>query len=178
MSEESSRTSRSDGDPNGGRPQGDDSNESHQEQRGYHRRCKPLATKAHGLDISGIKGKTTRQKPTTVKSNIVEIPDELLGIQQDLKVSMDGMTINSLKFLTAISHDLYYRTAQYVTNPVASVYKECMHELLTIYKKGGFKITDIHCDNEFRKAMDPFSAGQTPLIKMNYASAQEHVPRA
>jgi hypothetical protein len=65
-----------------------------------------LAMKAYGPDISGIKGKTTRQKPTTVESNIVEIPDELLEIQQDLKVSMDGMTVNSLKFLTVISHDL------------------------------------------------------------------------
>jgi hypothetical protein len=138
-----------------------------------------LATKAYGPDISGIKGKTTQQKPTTVESNIVEIPEELLEIQQDLKVSMDGMTVNSMKFLTAISHDLYYRTAQqYVTNPVASVYKECMDELVTVYKKGGFRITDIHCDNAFRKAMDPFSAGQAPPIKMNYASAQEHVPRA
>jgi hypothetical protein len=39
-----------------------------------------LATKAYAPDISGIKGKTTRQKPTTVESNIVEIPDELLDI--------------------------------------------------------------------------------------------------
>jgi hypothetical protein len=134
--------------------------------------------KAYGPDISGIKGKTTRKKPTTVENNTVEMLEELLEIQQDLKVSMDGMTVNSLKFLTAISHDLYYRTAQYVTNPVVSVYKTCMDELLAIYKRGGFKITDIHCDNEFRKAMDPFSAGQAPPIKMNYASAQEHVPRA
>jgi hypothetical protein len=137
-----------------------------------------LATKAYGADISGINGKTTRQKPTTVESNIVEIPEESLDIQQDLKVSMDGMTVNSLKFLTAISHDLYYRTAQYVTNPVVSVYKECMDELVTVYKKGGFKITDIYCNDEFRRAMDPFSAGQAPPIKMNYASAQELVPRA
>jgi hypothetical protein len=64
-----------------------------------------LATKAYGPDISGIKGKTTRQKPTTVKSNTVKIPEELLEIQQDLKVSMEGMTVNSMKFLTAISHD-------------------------------------------------------------------------
>jgi hypothetical protein len=55
---------------------------------------------------------------------------------------MDGMTVNSIQFLTAISHDLYYRTAQYVTNPVASVYKVCMEELVTIYKKGGFNITE------------------------------------
>jgi hypothetical protein len=65
-----------------------------------------LAMKAYGPDISGIKGKTTRRKPTTVVDNTVEIPEELLEIQQDLKVSMDGMTVNSMKFLTAISHDL------------------------------------------------------------------------
>jgi hypothetical protein len=98
-----------------------------------------LATKAYGPDVGGIKGKTTRSRPTPVTSNIVQIPDELLEIQQDLTVSMDGMTVNSLKFLTAISHDLYYRTAQCVTNPVVSVYKTCMDELLTIYKRGGFK---------------------------------------
>jgi hypothetical protein len=137
-----------------------------------------LAQKAYGPDISGIKGKTTRRKPVTVVDNTVEIPEELLEIQQDLKVSMDGMTVNSVKFLTSISHDLYYRTAQYVKDPVASVYKVCMKELVTIYKKGGFNISDIHCDNEFHKAMDPFSASQTPPIKMNYVSAQEHLPRA
>jgi hypothetical protein len=52
-----------------------------------------------------------------------------------------------------------------------------MDELLAVYTRGGFKITDIHCDNEIRKAMDTFSARQEPPIKMNYASAQEHVPR-
>jgi hypothetical protein len=137
-----------------------------------------LAMKAYGPDISGIKEKITRRKPITVVDNTVEIPEELLEIQQDLKVSMDGMTVNSMKFLTAISHDLYYRPAQYITNPVASVYKVCMKEFVTIYKKGGFSISDIHCDNEFHKVMDPFSASQNPPIKMNYVSAQEHVPRA
>jgi hypothetical protein len=136
------------------------------------------AMKAYGPDISGIKGKTMRKKPTTVENNTVEIPEELLEIQQDLKVSMYGMTVNSLKFLTAILHDLYYRTAQYVTTPLAPIYKACMNKLVTIYKKGGFNITDIHCDNAFRKAMDPSLAGQTPPIQMNYASAQEHVSPA
>jgi hypothetical protein len=52
-----------------------------------------LATKAYGPDVGRIKSRTTRKRPTTVESNIVEIPDELLEIQQDLKVSMDGMTV-------------------------------------------------------------------------------------
>ncbi len=86
-----------------------------------------------------------------VTSNIVEIPDELLEVQQDLTLSMDGLTVNSLKFLSTISHDLYYRTAQYVAKPVASVYESCMDELLALYKRGGFNITAIHCDNDFVK---------------------------
>ena len=70
-----------------------------------------LATKAYGPDVGGIKGKTTRSRPTPVASNMVEIPEELLDVQQDLIVSMDGLTVNSLKCLSTISHDLYYRTA-------------------------------------------------------------------
>jgi hypothetical protein len=137
-----------------------------------------LATKAYGRDVGGIKGKTTISKPTPVTSNIVEIPDELLEVQQDLTLSMDGLTMKSLKFLSTISHDLFYRATQYVAKPVASIYKSCMDELLAIYKRGGFDITEIHCDNEFCKVMDPVSARQDPPITMNYAAAQEHVPKA
>jgi hypothetical protein len=97
-----------------------------------------LATKAYGPDLGAIKGKTTRSKPTPVTSNIVEIPDELLEVQQDLTLSMDGLTVNSLNFLSTISHDLYYRTAQYVARPVVCIYEECMDELLALYKRGGF----------------------------------------
>jgi hypothetical protein len=114
-----------------------------------------LATKAYDPDVGAIKGKTTGSKPTPVTSNIMEIPDELLEVQQDLTLSMNGLTVNSLKFLSTISHDLYYRTAQYAAKPVASVYKECMDELLALYKRGGFTISSIHCVNEFRKVMDP-----------------------
>ena len=125
-----------------------------------------LALKAYGPDVGGIKGKTTRSRPTPVANNLVEIPEELLDIQQDLIVSIDGLTVNSLKFLSTISHDLYYRTAQYVSEPVASVYEKCIDELLAVYKKGGFTISEIHCDNEFRKVMDPLSARQDPPIKI------------
>jgi hypothetical protein len=50
-----------------------------------------------------------------------------------------------------------------------------MKELVETYKRGGFIITNIHCDNELHKAMDPFSVSQTPPLKMNYVAAQEHV---
>ena len=43
---------------------------------------------------------------------------------------------------------------------------------LAVYKKGGFNITDIHCDDEFCKVIDPFLAKQDLKIKINYAAAQ------
>jgi hypothetical protein len=137
-----------------------------------------LATKAFGAEIGNIKGKTTRSRPKPVMSNIIEIPDELLEVQRDVTLSMDGMMVNSLKFLTTISHEIFYRTAQYVSSAVASVYDQRLEEIIRLYKHGQFQVTEIHCDNEFHKVMDPFSARQDPTITVNYAAAQEHVPRA
>ena len=60
-----------------------------------------LAAKAFGSDVATIKGKTTRTN--LAPSNLVEILDELLETQQDHTISMDGLTVNSLKFLSTIS---------------------------------------------------------------------------
>jgi uncharacterized protein YifE (UPF0438 family) len=53
-----------------------------------------------------------------------------------------------------------------------------MDELLALYKRGGFTISEIHCVNKFCKVMDPLSARQDLPITMNYAATQEHVTRA
>ena len=108
----------------------------------------------------------------------MEIPEEFMEVQQDLKVTMDGLTVNPLKFLSTISHEIYYRTTQYVTKPVVSVYEVRMEIFLAVYKKGGFNITDIYCGNEYCKVIDPVLAKQDLPIKMNYAAVQEYVPQA
>ena len=137
-----------------------------------------LAEKAFGPDVGSLKGKITRSRPLPAQSNVIEIPTELLRINEDIVLSIDGLTVNSLKFLTTISHDVFYRTGQYLGNATADNYEDCMKEIYTVYKQGGFTITEIHCDNEFHKAMDSFAAKQDPPIRMNYATAGEHVPRA
>ena len=81
-----------------------------------------LDTKYYSPDIGGIEGKTPRSRTSPLVRNIVEIPDELMEVQQDLIVSMGGLTENSLQLLSIIYHYLYYRTDQYVAKPVAPVY--------------------------------------------------------
>jgi hypothetical protein len=131
-----------------------------------------LATKAYGPDIGTIiKAKSTRSRPAPVTSNLVEIPGELLEVQKDVIISIDGMTVNSLKFLTTILHQLFYQTAQYVPTNVALEYAICMDELMAVYKQGQFTTTEVHCDNEFHKLMDTYATKQDPPLKINYASA-------
>ena len=86
------------------------------------------ALKTLGPDVATIKGKTTRRKPQPVVDNIIEIPDELLNIHREVELSVDGLTVNGLKFFTTISHDIFFRTAQYVPSTHAVNYQECMDE--------------------------------------------------
>ena len=137
-----------------------------------------LAEKAFGPDVGEIKGKTTRSKSKVAESNVIELPPELISIHEEVILSIDGLAVNTLKFLTTITHEILYRTGQYIKNARAENYETCMDQIYYIYKRGGFTIVEIHCDNEFRKAMDKFAAKQNPPIRMNYANAQEHVPRA
>ena len=94
-----------------------------------------MAARAFGPDVATLKGKTTRTNPAPAVSNLVEIPDELLETHQDVTISM----------LSTISHDIYYLTWQYVSQPIASVYKKCLDEVFGTYKHGGFEIMEVHC---------------------------------
>ena len=80
--------------------------------------------------------------------------------------------------MTTISHEIYYRTGQYLMSTKVKNFIKCMNEIYYTYQKGWFTVKEIHCDNEFHKAMDVFVVSITPVITVNYASAQEHVPRA
>eukprot|EP00957_Ditylum_brightwellii_P137559 10486945-Ditylum_brightwellii.AAC.1 len=88
-----------------------------------------LAIKAYGPNIDAIKGKITRAKPIPVTSNIIELPDELVRMNEDVVLSIDEMKVNSLTFLTSISHEIYCRTAQCVKDTLAAEYEEKLDEI-------------------------------------------------
>jgi len=81
-----------------------------------------LAERIFGTDRGTIKGKTTRRKPIPVVEDMIDIPSELVQVQEDVILTLDGMTVNSLKILTTISKHLYYRTAHYMPSTTAESY--------------------------------------------------------
>jgi hypothetical protein len=86
------------------------------------------------------------------------------------------MKVNDISFLTMISKNLMYWTAQYVQCPLASIYCKCLQQVLQIFTLGAFCITMICCDNEFHPLMDPLALKFR--LQVNYASLQEHILEA
>ena len=69
-----------------------------------------LTKKAFGPDVEELKSKTTRNRSMVTIDNMVEIPPELLSIYEEVVLSINGLSVNALKFLTTISHKIMYRT--------------------------------------------------------------------
>jgi hypothetical protein len=137
-----------------------------------------LAESIFGPDIGTVKGKMTRSRPTPVNDQHIEIPEEMISLHEDVTLAIDGITINSLKFLSTISRDIYYRTVHYMPDTKAVTYRTAINDVCGVYRRGGFQVTDILCDNEFHASLDPIAAARNPPIHVHYAAAQEHVPEA
>ena len=75
----------------------------------------------YGPDIPTLKGKTTRQCPHKLVSNVVSIPSELCDTQRNVCLYIDFMYVNGMPFLTAISKNIKYCTAMWVDNCTVSL---------------------------------------------------------
>ena len=60
--------------------------------------------------------------------------NKLIEINKEVELSIDGITVNGLKFFTMISHDIFYRTAQFIPTTKASEFQRCMDDSIGIYK--------------------------------------------
>ena len=97
-----------------------------------------IAQQIFGTDIGLLKGKTTRQKLLPVVNDYIKLPKKLFTKQQNIVLCIDGIKVNGLIFLTTISKNLYYRTAQYIESKSINYYKQAIKEIIMIYNKAGF----------------------------------------
>jgi hypothetical protein len=61
-----------------------------------------ISEKIFGPDMSSLKGKSTRCKPKPVRSDLIEIPKEIITKHHDIDLCMDAMDVNECGMLTAI----------------------------------------------------------------------------
>jgi hypothetical protein len=125
-------------------------------------------------DIGMLKEKTVRKKPLPVASDYIEIPKDLIKNHHETTLCIDMMKINGLSFLTTIPRKIMYRTPEYLQGNNVQAYRSVLDTVFQIHNCAGFKITTIHCDNEFQPILKTME--NVYGIRMNCAISQEHVP--
>ena len=135
-----------------------------------------MAEDIYGKSVAGIKGKSTRSKPTPAVENVVPIPKKLLFIHKNVHICINIMYFNELPIFTSISKQLMYRTAQYVPKEEDPEFNKCLDNIFSKYNNAGYCIRHISADNQFRTCRDAIKAYLQ--ITVHYSSAQEHVPKA
>jgi hypothetical protein len=96
--------------------------------------------------------------------------------QQQVTLCVDAMKINGIPFLATISRNIMYRTVQPLENQTSAAHRSALGIVFDLYKKAGFTVTTIHCDNEFQPLMQELATSTG--IRINYSNPQEHVPEA
>ena len=123
-----------------------------------------------------IKGKTIRHNSKLKDNDTIDIPEELIHKNKHLELSIDTMYVDILLFFTSISHELYYRTAQYLPSKHKKYYIQLIKEIISIHKFGEFNIKRIHCDQVFINILQDFANDNN--IQLICAPSQAHVPRS
>ena len=103
----------------------------------------------YGKDISTLKGKSTRMSPKRAESDWIDIPRELTLYNHTVEICVDHMFVNNAIFLTCIDTTINFRQCRAVPNTTRETMFSGIDAFLRKYNKGGFRVSKIHCDNEF-----------------------------
>ena len=119
-----------------------------------------------------LEGTMTRQRPTTNKIEKVPLPLPITTHQTNVDLSIDFFYVNGHVFFTSKSRKLNFVTAKYHQTRTMKSIINTLNEIRQIYSTRGFKIENIHGDNEFNK--DEIKQSQLPATFHAYGK-DEHV---
>jgi hypothetical protein len=134
------------------------------------------AEKIFGVDMSSLRGKSTRRKSTPVREDGIEIPEELSSQNCEIDLYIDIMYVNKCGFMTTIDKTVQFRSTLPIENRTHEEYYRVLDMVLRLYNSAGFHIKIIHCNREFRAMMDKVKDDLS--VCMNFTNALDHVPEA
>jgi hypothetical protein len=135
-----------------------------------------ISEKIFGPDMSSLKGKSMRCKPKPVRSDLIEIPNEIITKHHDIDLCMDAIYVNECGMLTAIDRTIKFRSLVPMNTKQHVEYYRALDQILRHYNRAGFVIRTIQCDGEFRGLMEKVEDGLD--VNINFTNAQDHVPEA
>ena len=119
-----------------------------------------------------LQGTMTRQKPTTNKIEKIPLPLPISTHHTSVSLSVDFFYVNGHTFFTSKSAKLNFTTAKYHKTRNMKSIITTLNEIRQIYSSRGFRIENIHGDNEFNR--DEIKNSQLPALFHIYGK-DEHV---
>ena len=107
-----------------------------------------IALAIWGKSINALKGKTTRQKPMPVVSNLIQIPRELLNLHNNVFLAIDIFFVNGIAFFVSISRKICYTGVIHLKNRKHQSILDALKQTLTFYAHRGLQVKFIRGDGE------------------------------
>ena len=125
-----------------------------------------------GLNRPGLRGKTFWQRPEQVIPEYLDIPRDFYQLHHFVTLTVDVMFVNGLPFLTTLSRDIRFGTAEHVPSRTAKQLANSLMKVVKLYAKGGFVVRNVLMDGEFEKVKPEIS-----LVDINISAAREHLAK-
>jgi hypothetical protein len=126
-------------------------------------------------DVGSIKGKTTRRKLKGILGAVANnLPKEIMEHYRDITLCIDIMFVNKIPFFLSISWNIRFITAEVLDNRTQSSLTKALHRIYGIYRKRGFRITNILGDSEFECTRG--TVVNNLRSELNICGKDEHVP--
>ena len=108
--------------------------------------------KIYGPPLPPVKGRTRYQSSRRVQeTDIVQIPRNMYDELKDVTLCVDFYYVNGVTVFHSISRRIDYRTVSFpLSRSKDSIVNE-LKDIFKVYNARGFRITEIHADNEFGK---------------------------
>jgi hypothetical protein len=105
----------------------------------------------------------------------LNIPKEIMENIKHVYLTIDLFFVNKLPFFITLSQKIDFTTANHLgSRKIQEVFKD-FKEIYKYYLQRGFRITELHADNE-SAAMKPHLDDMPRSLRLNLAAADEHVP--
>ena len=102
-----------------------------------------------GPNLAGVRGRTVRVAPESVRVEHIQIPRVILDRHRIVTLTVDCMFVNGIPFLVSASRGINLITAEHTPSRTAKNLADGIHHIMDLYAHGGFQVGTVLMDNKF-----------------------------
>jgi hypothetical protein len=103
----------------------------------------------YGKDIGAIQEKTTRNQPSPVVTDYVNVPEDVMSVHKRITLAADIMYVNKIPFMLTVSRVIQFTTIEKLNNKQDSTLVAAVTQVCRLYERRGFEIHICMMDNKF-----------------------------